>query len=300
MDMKSQTELTPEPFHILLAVDGSGHSYAAAALVSELPLPDHSVVTVLGVVTPYYTPERAQLEMAVKETLSNLARQGIEATSGILYGYPPAELTKYAERLKPNLIVIGAKGLRATLGVLLGGVAQQVVEYARCPVLVVRAPYAKIQNILLLTDGSQYSDRAVEYMTHFPLPSGVRVHVMHVLTPFVPTMAPATLPLGPTMVPTIPSEQELAAHEQAGQAIVDRACQTLQDAHLPTIAVLEHGDPVEKIIEYAKAHEIQLIVCGSRGLGSLAGWLLGSVSRKLVHYFDCSVLVVKGDDASRD
>jgi nucleotide-binding universal stress UspA family protein len=36
-----------------------------------------------------------------------------------------------------------------------------------------------------------------------------------------------------------------------------------------------------------------LIVAGSRGLSEFQGWWMGSVSRKLVHYSNCSVLIVK-------
>jgi nucleotide-binding universal stress UspA family protein len=35
-------------------------------------------------------------------------------------------------------------------------------------------------------------------------------------------------------------------------------------------------------------------VAGSRGLSNFKGLWVGSVSRKLVHYSNCSVLVVKG------
>jgi nucleotide-binding universal stress UspA family protein len=288
------------PFKILLAVDGSGHSFAAAKLVSGLPLPQDTVITLLGIITPYYTPGRAHLELALQEAHQVLAEKGLEASSELLHGSPPAEISKYAENMKPDLIVIGAKGLHATMGILLGGVAQQIVEYARCPVLVVRAPHTDIKNILLLTDGSSYSDHAAEYLARVPLPDDVTVHVMHVLAPFVPRIMPTALPLGSVMVPPIPTAEDLEAYDAAGQAMVDRAAQPLKARSIETISVLERGDPVEKVIEYAKAHEIQLIVCGSRGLGSLSGWLLGSVSRKLVHYFDCSVLVVKSSgDATR-
>ncbi len=53
------------------------------------------------------------------------------------------------------------------------------------------------------------------------------------------------------------------------------------------------GDAAKEIIEYAKDNNINLIVSGSRGLSQFKGWLLGSVSRKLVHYSECSVLIVK-------
>jgi nucleotide-binding universal stress UspA family protein len=43
-----------------------------------------------------------------------------------------------------------------------------------------------------------------------------------------------------------------------------------------------------------KQNQIDLIVAGSRGLSRVRSWLLGSVSRKLVHYSGCSVLIVRG------
>jgi nucleotide-binding universal stress UspA family protein len=47
------------------------------------------------------------------------------------------------------------------------------------------------------------------------------------------------------------------------------------------------------MIEYIKTEQVDLVVAGSRGLSPVKAWLLGSVSRKLVHYSDCSVLIVK-------
>ena len=38
---------------------------------------------------------------------------------------------------------------------------------------------------------------------------------------------------------------------------------------------------------------VDLIAAGSRGLGAVRGWLMGSVSRKLAHYSGCSVLIAR-------
>ena len=59
--------------------------------------------------------------------------------------------------------------------------------------------------------------------------------------------------------------------------------------------MLVRGDAATEIIDYAKERKVDLIVAGSRGLSQVRGWLLGSVSRKLVHYAPCSVLIVKGE-----
>jgi len=57
--------------------------------------------------------------------------------------------------------------------------------------------------------------------------------------------------------------------------------------------VLKWGDAATEIIEYVKSNKFDLIVAGSRGLSQFKGWWVGSVSRKLVHYSNCSVLIVK-------
>jgi nucleotide-binding universal stress UspA family protein len=56
--------------------------------------------------------------------------------------------------------------------------------------------------------------------------------------------------------------------------------------------VLE-GPPAEAILNVADAREIDLIVMGTRGLGRLAGAILGSQSQKVVAHASCPVLLVR-------
>jgi nucleotide-binding universal stress UspA family protein len=67
----------------------------------------------------------------------------------------------------------------------------------------------------------------------------------------------------------------------------------LATSQLKLKTVLKSGDAATEIIEYVKKNKIDLIVAGSRGLSRVRSWLLGSVSRKLVHYSGCSVLTVR-------
>lgn len=56
--------------------------------------------------------------------------------------------------------------------------------------------------------------------------------------------------------------------------------------------VLE-GPPAEAILNVANVREIDLIVMGTRGLGRLAGALLGSQSQKVVAHASCPVLLAR-------
>lgn len=55
-----------------------------------------------------------------------------------------------------------------------------------------------------------------------------------------------------------------------------------------------HGDPVDKICEYAETVEADLVVLGTRGRGRITATLLGSVAEKVAHKCKRSVLIVKG------
>jgi nucleotide-binding universal stress UspA family protein len=292
------------PFKILLAVDGSEHARAAVQLLYHLPLPPGSSVTAVGVLTPRQTPRREVLLVALDQARMILKYDNkVMVTTELLHGHPAEAITEFADGQKPDLIVVGAKGLRATLGILLGGMAQQVVEYSRWPVLVVRPPYQGLHRVLLVTDGSSQSQHAVSYLARFPLPISAEVRVMHVL-PSRDLPEPVTLvePIGLGALPTPLAAREarqaiaeiMEYEKREGQAIVEQAAEALKSAEIEAASTLVRGDAATEIIEYVKEHSIDLVVSGSRGLSAVKGWLLGSVSRKLVHDAGCSVLIVKG------
>ena len=64
----------------------------------------------------------------------------------------------------------------------------------------------------------------------------------------------------------------------------------------PGVQVITHdepGDPRMVILEFAEHNGCDFIVVGSRGLGTVAGLLMGSVSGYVIHKAKCPVLVVK-------
>ncbi len=57
-------------------------------------------------------------------------------------------------------------------------------------------------------------------------------------------------------------------------------------------AFVKTGQPARTIVGFAKEHENDLIVIGSRGMGSVEGYLLGSVSHKVTGLSAVPVLVI--------
>lgn len=302
-------------FQILLAYDGSPHAQAAIDLLGDLSIGARTHVTALAVLPTQNISMHEMLQKSLQQAEERLLEKGMGVTSIIKAGNPAATINAQAQEVmetqgRMDVIAIGAKGLRATLGILLGGVAQQVVEYSCCPVLVVRAPYTGMQRILFVTDGSSYSRAALEYLAPaksrqrrkcLPLPAYAEVHAMHVLPPAIPPeLAMRTWTVGPEVLypaPPIDTEALEAEEQTQGERILSQAQATLKATGIQANTFLKRGDAATEIIEHVREHQIDLIVCGSRGLSAVSGWLLGSVSRKLVHYAGCSVLIVKSFEA---
>ena len=57
--------------------------------------------------------------------------------------------------------------------------------------------------------------------------------------------------------------------------------------------LLKAGDPADVIIKEAEEGEYDILVMGSRGLGTFSRAMLGSVSNKVLNHVGINVLVVR-------
>lgn len=300
--------------HYLLAFDGSPHARAALELLLDLPIcsdisAENCILTLMTVLPTQSIGAHEFLQAALDQEQQRMAEAGFIVHTIIKAGNPAATINDYADEIQADMILIGAKGLRAALGIPLGGVAQQVVEYSHCPVLVMRAPYHQIQRVLLLVDGSPSSQRAVDYLA-FKCPEGkrrrctwlpksVELTAMHVLPPPIEDepfrrawmLGPEAL--YPTPLPLINKEEIESGEQRVAEKLLDETLAVLSQGGFDAQRVIVRGDAAEVALATIRDRRIDLVVCGSRGLSAISSWLLGSLSRKMVHYATCSVLIVK-------
>jgi nucleotide-binding universal stress UspA family protein len=85
-------------------------------------------------------------------------------------------------------------------------------------------------------------------------------------------------------------EQE---RKRAGETVIGQAMAELQDSGVTVHIEPVEGDAAEAIVNVAAVRHCDLIVMGSRGLGTFQGVLLGSVSDRVVRHAPCPVLVVR-------
>lgn len=287
--------------NIILAIDGSQHATSAVQFIRGLPLPETCKITAISVLIPRNAQHYAILKTLLDQTKTLFQEDGREIETHLLTGYPAEQIIQFASKHNPDLLVLGAKGLRGTVRILLGGVAQQVVEYASCPVLIVRSPYTGTRRVLFATDGSEHSAYVVQHLDICPLPANAKITVIHVLPPeMTADMLSRSWPYGIDVMPPIVSSEidqaftnQLKEEEARGVDLLEQTLDDLAEMKIKADSILRRGDAATQILEVAQSKQIDLIIVGSRGLNQIRSWFLGSVSSKLTHYADCSVLVVK-------
>ncbi|MFI0419972.1 universal stress protein [Spongiactinospora sp. 9N601] len=196
-------------------------------------------------------------------------RPAIDLSTSLLPGDPRTALTTASA--DAALVVIGSHGLGAVRGFLVGSVAYGVAGQAACDVVVVRElPTLPRGEVVAGADGSPAAEPVLDAAFAEADLRGATVRAVHARNP--PWAGDPRTPAG---------RDPLA---------LDRH----RERH-PGITVIEevvHDHPVRALRQAATGAD--LLVVGSRGHGTFAGMIIGSVSQALLHESPCPLMVVHG------
>jgi nucleotide-binding universal stress UspA family protein len=287
---------------VLLATDGSEDARAAAAWLTQFPMP---AGTSLRIVSAVSLPPSSIDVVPVRDFLQSLrdeAHRVAEAARATLAGRVPAAevqvaegdarevILRAAEEWRADLIVLGARGLGTVAGFLLGSVSLGVARHARCSVLVVKGGAARLRGALVAIDGSPHAAAAAAFLARLPLDPAFVVRLLGVVE----------RPRYPATTPSLAAGMVRKAIEEIvkeRRAALEQALATTAELLAGAVKTVEKevavGHPVNEILSAAAKPDVDLVVVGARGLGAIQRLLLGSVSEGVLRHVDRPVLIVK-------
>jgi nucleotide-binding universal stress UspA family protein len=151
-----------------------------------------------------------------------------------------------------------------------------------------------INKILVATDASAASNRALKMAAQFAQQHDAELHIIHVIRDM-------QIPFEIKEIPELETS-EIKSFNSAREDIMRKIAETiLRDAKAKAEKVgakniettIGTGDPATSILGVAKRRKMDMIVIGTRGLGKLKGKILGSVSRKIANNAETSCLIVR-------
>lgn len=246
----------------------------------------HSVSVVETEVVDGLVQEGEAIVEQAEKTLDTL---DVDYESDVVQGNPAPTIVEYAERYDHDVIVMPTHGREGVSRYLLGSVTEKVVRLASVPVLTARMqpdeqltfPY---ENILLPTDGSAGAAHAAEHGLSLAAALDATVHVLSVVD---------DTSLGLDVRSAISGrEREQAATDAVDDFVSEAETRGVSN----TVSHIEHGSPIEVILDTIDSNDIHAVVMGTTGRRGSDRILLGSVAEKTVRSAPVPVITVRHDE----
>lgn len=227
----------------------------------------------------------AESQLAAARAAARRVAPRTEVESEVVPGSPVAVLT--TEARDAQLLVVGSRGRGRLEGLIAGSVGVALTSSAPCPVVVVRGEERDPDEMARLpmvvgVDGT--ADDAIAFAFDAAASRHAELVAVHV-------WRPVTGPFDRDPLRDPPAIRDEELHSLDDRLAEYLAGWAQKHPQVLVRRLLVHGRPAPCLLE--QAQQAQLVVVGSHGRGELAGLVLGSVGKVLVHHAPCPVAVVR-------
>lgn len=141
----------------------------------------------------------------------------------------------------------------------------------------------QINQILVPTDFSENAKHAVSYAIELAKRCSAKLHLLH--TPVIPTYLLMDLSYspGPEAVTRILNDSQEALDEEA---------QAIREAGVEHFSAIREGTVHEVIRDYAKEHDVDLVIVGTHGRSGVSKLMYGSVTERVLKTVHTPIIVV--------
>lgn len=289
--MKILMEKSPFLEKVLVLADGSPLSNVAMATTVNIVKKTGAKVVVLHVIpdralySAFY-PENIPFDV-ISKILDSMEERGkkiigeaqdffkkekVEVDAQIMRGPDPAEVALEYSRQGFDVIIVGARGEDEKDPHMLGSITRKVVMNATIPTIIIKKD-CPLERFLVCIDGSEHSIIALNYTTKLAKEMDSKIILLNVEERKLYDMSPKTA-------------------KEGGEMVISHALSTIGKPELDAEKKVEFGVASDVIVDVAEKENVDLIVMGSRGLGTVKRFLLGSVSDDVSQKARTSVLIV--------
>ncbi len=234
----------------------------------------------------------------VPEILSrSISLEGALAIETLFAEGPATEaIVSMAQQWQADLIAVGTHDRRGLERLILGSVSQSVLAKATCPVTILRDKAEKVTNVLVAADDSESSAVCLEWLAQQQWVRRKNVFILSVVDE-----SPAHVD---SRLMSVEKASDLLMRQQYEESRVAYLSQTWSELFAEATSrktvpftVIE-GDPITGIVAAATKWPIDLVVLGSHCRAGLSKLIHKSVSETVAEKAPCSVLVVRGREAT--
>jgi nucleotide-binding universal stress UspA family protein len=143
-------------------------------------------------------------------------------------------------------------------------------------------------------DGSESADKALNLALDIARKYKAEVEILHVIPPISMPLTPYPMGEGPVVSPSWLDDYYKEAQVESRKMLTE--AMKLAQSKVEDLKIkpkLDKGRPSDIIVAEAEDEDFDLIVMGSRGLGGIKEYILGSVSNQVVYESKSPVLIVK-------
>lgn len=281
------------PGRLLLATDLSARCDRALDRAAQLSLEWKAELIALNVLDPGIAPDQVlawangdtddQLFQVARQQLArDLKSIDVVAKVRIVRGADAtAAILATASETASGLVITGVSRSEILGRLLLGSTVESLARALPVPLLVVRnRAYRAYKHVVVATDFSEPSRRGLQTAArYFP---GRELILYHARAGRMSGLSDASA--------AVPCDARTSIEKRECGAFVDQT--TLPEA-TKVRTVVECGAIETALTRYVRAHDVELVVMGSRGCSNVMNLLLDGTAAKLLDWLPCDILLVR-------
>jgi nucleotide-binding universal stress UspA family protein len=269
---------------ILVAIDGSDHSDYALNVAVKIGEKYFSGIDLVHVETSSSGTSNASSVKSdnllddrveiVKERKLNCNPISIQSND------PAGEILKLANSSGYGLVVLGSRGLGGLKSLVMGSVSSKVAKECKRSVLVVKTRIEVVPKLLLGYDGSEESNKALDFAADLGVKFRSQVDAVCVFN----------IPVSPEAY----IGTEVDRWEKDMRTTLESAVAKLKANGVRSQGkILDHTNVALALASEAEKGSYDIVVVGSRGQGRLKSLFLGSVASGIANSSKTNVLIIR-------